>query len=352
MSQLRIGLLGCGQIALKVHLPVLAGLPGVKVAALADIDAARLALAARLAPGASTYADYCDLLGGAPLEAVIICLPPALHRPAAVAAFEAGRHVYHEKPLAASLEDGRAIVDSWRRSGRVGMIGFNYRFHPLVRELRQTLQAHRLGQPIGMQTVFATPGPPRSNWRSQPGSGGALLDLASHHIDLVRWLLGDEITQVFACLRSTHSEHDSAALALRLAGGLDVQLLAAYGSLDEDRFEVYGPNGKLRLDRYRGLEVQFTNPLARFGALRRAARALALPARLPYWLERRRAPANEPSYRTALACFVEAARTGRPAAPDLLDGYRSLAVVAAAEQSARTGQLAAPADLDVTRPTP
>jgi predicted dehydrogenase len=343
MSRVTVAVLGGGQIACHVHLPLLASLPGVSVAALAEADPGRRAAAARLAPGATTYADYRDLLDAASVEAVILCLPPTLNLAAATAAFAAGKHVYLEKPLAASLADAAAILAAWRGSGCVGMIGFNYRFHPLLQALRRDLQAGRVGRPIAAQTVFTTAGQPRSGWRAARGSGGgALLDLASHHIDLVRWLFQAEVALVSARLSSLHSEHDSAVLDLRLEGGLDVQTLAAYGAIEEDRLAVYGPQGKLLLDRYRGLDVEFTAPRARRSRLRALGRALAAPARLPYWLAKRRSPANDPSYRAALVRFVASVRTGAPASPDLLDGYRSLAVVEAAESSARTGQAATP----------
>ena len=100
---LRVGLFGCGRIAQALHGPILARMEGVRLTALADADAAaRLRLAA-VAPGATLYADWRRPLELGEMDAVVICLPPALHAPAAIAALEAGAHVYVEKPLALSL---------------------------------------------------------------------------------------------------------------------------------------------------------------------------------------------------------------------------------------------------------
>src|SRR5690349_4476182 len=128
-STVAIGVIGCGQIAQAVHLPVLSRLPGVRVTALADTDATRLSQAAARVPRAACFSDYARLLATPEVDAVVICAPPALHAEVAVAALKANKHVYLEKPLATTLEDADRVCEVWRQSGRVGMIGFNYRFN-------------------------------------------------------------------------------------------------------------------------------------------------------------------------------------------------------------------------------
>ena len=343
MPPLKIGLIGCGQVAQAIHLKALNALPGVELTALAEVHAGRLAAAQSLAPRAAACADYRDLLSTQPVEAVVICLPTNLHAAAAEAAFGAGKHVYLEKPLAVSLEEGRRVLAAWQQSGRAGMIGYNYRFHPLLAALRRDLQAGRIGPPAGAQTVFATAGGARTGWRgARATGGGALLDLASHHIDLARWLFGAEIVQVFASVRSLDGDQDTVTLHLRLAGGLDVQSFASHSAVEDDCITVYGPRGKLRVDRYRGLDVEYTPPYPRNVYLKRLVGAIGALRRLPYVRQKMRAPGSEPSHPAALAHFVGAVQSGRPPSPDLLDGYRALAVVAAAEQSAQTGFLVTP----------
>jgi predicted dehydrogenase len=106
-------------------------LPDVELIALAEPDVQRRVEASRRAPGAAAYGSYHDLLKMPEVEAVVICLPNALHAEVAVAALEQGKHVYLEKPLATSLDEAQRVVTAWRRAGVVGMIGFNYRFNPL-----------------------------------------------------------------------------------------------------------------------------------------------------------------------------------------------------------------------------
>jgi predicted dehydrogenase len=250
-----------------------------------------------------------------------------------------GKHVYLEKPLAVTLDEGRGVVTAWRQAGVVGMIGFNYRFHPLVQALQRELRNGRLGKLMGVRSVFSTASSTLLDWRrSRRSGGGALLELASHHVDLFRFLFEQEVHEVYANLCSQESEEDSAVLQLRLANGLFVQSFFSLRSVEEDRIEVYGQQGKLTLDRHCSLRPVFTGVKqqgSRLSLLRQSMRVIAPGS---YAWSKLRAPRREPSYRSALSHFVAAVQHGRRAHPDLGDGYRSLAVIIAAEESARTGR--------------
>ncbi|MBA2451182.1 MAG: Gfo/Idh/MocA family oxidoreductase [Chloroflexi bacterium] len=339
MSALRVGLLGYGRIAEAVHLPILTGLPGVEIVGIAEADPARRAEALRRAPRAVASASFEHILCRPDVDAVVICLPPALHADAAVAALEAGKHVYLEKPIATTLGDARRVLEASRHSPAVAMIGFNFRFSPLYRAARREIQAGALGELVGVRSVFAASSRRLPPWKqTREGGGGALLDLASHHVDLVRFLTGREVREVFAAVRSQRSEADTATLHLRLADGLLVQSFVSLSAVDEDRLDIYGQAGGLAVDRYRSLGVETTRagrPVRRTDWLLAPLRPLARGASL---LGRLRAPSYEPSYRAALAHFVAAARAHRPTSPSFLDGSISLAVVEAAEESARTGR--------------
>jgi predicted dehydrogenase len=312
VGSLKVGVIGCGRIALSVHLRV-----WKNVVALAEPDPENRRHAARLAPGAVALEDWRELLDRRDVEAVLIAAPTGLHAEMAVAAFERGKHVYLEKPVATNLQDGAKVVEAWRRAGTVGMIGFNFRFNPVWQGLREVIQSGRLGNLAGVRSAFTTPPRPRPDWKqTRQTGGGVLLDLGSHHMDLVRWFLGREVEEVRASCRSQRLEQDTAVVELRLAGGLMVQSFFSQNAGDQDRFEVYGEAGKVALERYRSW---------------RGAR---------YLVRKLLSPHREPSYRAAWAHFVEAAGRGQGASPSLEDGYRSLEVIAAAEESARTGTAA------------
>ena len=338
MPPLRVGLIGCGQMGGLVHLNILRRLPQVEVVALAESDGQRRKAASRKVPRAAVFADYHELLDRSEVDAAVICLPNALHAEAAIAALRRGKHLYLEKPLAINLDDGRKLLAEWRPSGRVAMIGFNYRFSPLHQQVRRHIQAGRLGEVIAVRSVFTTPPRRTPEWKQHRASGGgALLDLASHHVDLVRFWFNQQVVEVRGSVRSERAEADTATLELRLANGLHVQSLFSMSSVDDDRFEIYGRNGKLSLDRYNSWAVQITSLTRSPSAFHRFRQAAAWLPRSRFAISKLFAQANEPSFAAALAHFVMAARNGGPASPDFDDGFQSLAVIIAAEESARTG---------------
>jgi predicted dehydrogenase len=297
------------------------------IALAESVEANRTAAVAR-APRASSFADYRDLIAKAGLDAVVICLPPHLHASSAIAAFEAGLHVYLEKPLAPSVAEGEPVIAAWRRAGTVGMIGFNFRFHPQVLEMRERLRSGALGTPLAVRSVFTILPHTLPGWKRQRKlGGGVLLDLASHHIDLVHYLLDDPVVRVFASVRSLQSEGDHALLQLELKSGASAQLFVSLGTVDEHRMEIVGTAGKVVMDRTELLRPTFVKASLRGARIQRLRRALA--AFDPRLLLR--SPGVEPSFERALEAFVRAAAGGDFAGPDLADGLRSLAVIEAAE---------------------
>lgn len=336
MANLKIGLIGCGRISQLVHLVNLARLPNVEITALAELDPDRRAQAARQAPRAAAFADYQELLEMREVDAVVICLPNALHARAGIAAMERGKHVYLEKPLATNVADGWRVVEAWRRSGLVGMIGFNYRFQRLYQCLKQQIQAGRLGELVGVSSVFSTAGRQLPDWKlTRENGGGVLLDLASHHIDLISYLLEQSVCEVFARIQSKRSEQDTAALQLRLASGLAVQCFFSLNAAEENRFELYGTAGKLTADRYLSSDLEISDAARNLARVKKFGHSMRSLLHSPYLLERFRKDTGDPSFHSALAYFVESVRLARAAQPDFLDGLRSLAVIEAAEKSAR-----------------
>jgi predicted dehydrogenase len=151
---------------------------------------------------AEQLADTCGaraVTAMAPLldevDAVYVCSPPTLHREHVVRAASAGKHVFCEKPLATTLEDGRVIVDALTAAPVKAMVAFNNRFRRSFRRLRDLVRDGDLGVPLFGWIVRLAPSmPPTSNWRMTPGLlCGITIESASHDIDLVRWALGEVI---------------------------------------------------------------------------------------------------------------------------------------------------------------
>lgn len=332
----KIGLVGCGAIVQQVHLDTLRAHPNAEIVAFAEVDEDRRDEVHRRIPDIRAFADYHDLLSKSDAEAVLICLPTALHSEAAIRAFEADKHVYLEKPIATNRKEAEAVVEAGQRAATVGMMGFNYRFSGLHRSAKNALQKGRIGPPVMVRTVFSTASRTLPAWKtSRASGGGVLLDLASHHVDLLRFLFEEEVAEVTAEQWSEQTEHDSATLFLRLTSGLAVQSFFSHRAGAEDRIEVYGRLGKLALDRYTSADIEITSPGFEYGRLPQLKRELQ---HLIRGIRRVIHSPGEPSFQVALATFIEACRGKTTQYPDLEDGYRSLSVIEAAEHSATTDQ--------------
>lgn len=335
-EKLRVGLLGCGRIAAMVHAPILAARSDVAVAAIADAAPEARDRVGAHAPGAVRFADWSAVLRLAELDAAVICLPPALHAPAAIAAFEAGLHVYVEKPLALDLTEADAMIAAWRAVGTVGMVGFNFRFHPLFDDLRARIAAGDLGALVAVRTLFTSARRTLPGWKADPAAGGgALADLGTHHFDLLDHLTGSRIDPGSLRVEERRGPEGAAAtVSARLETGAPVQMLLSQTTGHSSQaVQLFGEKGHLTADVAEHRPRTIESPPGRRARIRRLGerlRALDPRALLA-------APGQDPSFGRALAAFVDAARGAPQPRPDLEDGRRALALVEAAERAGAPG---------------
>ncbi len=338
-SALRVGLLGAGRIARLYHLPVLNTIPGVEILAIAETDDEAREHCRSRAPAASLFSNHRELIESCRLDAAVICLPPALHAQAAIACLERGLHVYLEKPLATTLEDGERIIRAWQQAGTVAWTGFNFRFHPLVIEMRNAVRNGAVGELLSVRASFCSTGHSLPAWKTQRSSGGgALLDLASHHFDLLHFVLGQEIIEVNSLLHSHSSEEDTAVVQLRLEGGQLVNALTSIAAVEQHRMEIIGSDGEIVFDRYRSSHLRFNLPKRDFSRSARLRAALGACTDFPRAIRDALLPPRERSFATALAAFIAAARGEPSPGPDLNSGLDSLTLVLSAEQAAQSGR--------------
>jgi predicted dehydrogenase len=332
---LKVALFGCGRAAQSLHLPVLKELDGVEVAAMAEEDPLRRDQGKRLVPEAEVFDSYQSLLEQADVDAAVITLPNSLHAPAAISAFARGLHVYLEKPLAPTLAAGNEILAAWRVAGTVGMVGHNYRFGTMQREARRSIAEGSIGRAVAVQSAFSTPARELPLWKQRRATGGgALLDLASHHLDLLPWMLQSRPVSVSCHLRSVRSEDDTAAVRLVMEDGLVAQILASISAVEDDRIEIYGDAGRLVIDRYRSDRLEI-HPATLDGVrLHRASNAVRSLTSASYWHRKLRGGPPDESFWEALREFSRAAREGRQTTPDLDNGLRCLYLMEAAMRSA------------------
>jgi myo-inositol 2-dehydrogenase / D-chiro-inositol 1-dehydrogenase len=350
---LRIGIAGCGHAAENLHVPALRGLPSLTVVAVADVDAERTrAVAERFGIG-RRYTDPADLVADPDVDIVCVCTPPSTHAAIGVAALEAGKHLLVEKPIAASLADADRLIDVAERApDLVTMVGFNLRHHPLVREAKRHVASGAIGDVEFVRTVFSSrvryekglPG-----WRMRRDSGGgALADVAIHHFDLWRYLLGVEVDEIYASSRSGDSDDWTAAVTARLSGGAVAAAAFSQCAAEGNDVEVVGSAGRLSISFYRfdGLEYRAASVFP--GSLGGRVRAMLDTARaLPGAVSAAaRGGAFLDSYRSQWSHFAECVRTRGRVDCTLEDGRRALEISRAAIASAdsnrpvRVGEIA------------
>jgi myo-inositol 2-dehydrogenase/D-chiro-inositol 1-dehydrogenase len=340
LPPVRVGLVGCGHVTENFHLPALRSLGEARVVALADVDAGRLKAVADRFGVAERYADFHELVGQADIEVVGICTPPRFHVEMALAALEAAKHVFIEKPLGLDVEETDRLTRRARGSSRKLMVGFNLRHHVHVRAARALIRQGRLGAVELVRTVLS------SRYRSQAGlppwrrhreqGGGVFSELAVHHFDLLRFLLESEIEEVFAVSRPIEAEDRAATIAARMTSGPLVSLLFAQHAAEANQVEVFGQHGRLLISFYRFDGLEFA-PAAELpggvrSRLRTVSRAIGgLPRALTLGLQ---GGSFRTSYRAEWRHFIDCIRGDRPVDGTLEDGQRALQAVLAAMRSA------------------
>jgi myo-inositol 2-dehydrogenase/D-chiro-inositol 1-dehydrogenase len=254
----RLGLIGAGKVA-RVHAGNVARIPGLSLVGVADVvpDAAQ-ALAQEA--GAEVAATD-ELLARPDVDAVLVTTPPDTHAELICAAAQAGKHVFCEKPLATSLADAGRAVRAVEHAGVLLQIGYNRRFDPNLRAVREAVAEGRVGTPWLLRISSRDPAPPPADYL--PRSGGLFVDSTSHDFDLARFVLGAEIVQV-AVLAASVVDPNAAEL-----GDVDVAVLSlgfsngAFGGIDNCRRSPYGYDQRLEVHGSDGL-AQAENVPAEF----------------------------------------------------------------------------------------
>ncbi len=195
MDKLRVGIIGCGGIANQKHLPSLkACADQCEIVAFCDIvvERAEKAKAEYGAEGAKVYTDYRQMLQDKDIDVVHVLTPNVSHSPISVAAFEAGKHVMCEKPMAHTSADAQKMMDAWKKSGKQFTIGYQNRFRPEVQALQKSAADGELGE-IYYAKAHAVRRRAVPTWGVFPDKslqgGGPLIDIGTHALDLTLWMM-------------------------------------------------------------------------------------------------------------------------------------------------------------------
>lgn len=317
-----VGIIGTGGMGTRHAHNLHRKVKGATVAGVSDVDEARMAQVAAACGGACAFKDPYELIGDARIDAVLIVSPDETHADFVLASLEQRKPVLCEKPLATSPKEARQIIDAETAIGRrLVAVGFMRRFDPCHVAVKQALQAGTLGRPALFRGIHRNAGAQPGLPRNLIVSGSAI-----HDIDSARWLLEQEVVEVFARgLRvDTALEenfYDLLLVHLQLSGDclgtIEVFVSARYGY--EVIAEIVGAQGT----------ATTTQPVP---AMLRRQQQCSLPVHGD-WLER-----FQEAYVLELEQWVHSLRGGRFQGASAWDGYISLLVASACIDSLGSGR--------------
>jgi inositol 2-dehydrogenase len=328
-EKLTVGVIGLGEMG-RIHAQNLAGLPQVRLLAVASRREEAAQTTATQLDVPRHYAGYETLLADDDLEAVVIAANTSEHAALIVAAARAGKAVFCEKPAALTLEEMDGLLSAVRKAGVPFQIGFMRRFDPPYAEAKPQIEDGAIGRPVSLLGISRDPFLPAPEDTSALVRGNLLLDLGIHDYDLACWLMDDRVVEVYAVggawvypQLQEFGDLDNAQVTLRFAGGalasINLSRNARYGY--DVRTEILGSEGALRI-----------------GDLRRTALELLGPHGVCYethpWYQQRFAAA----YRLEMAHFVAQVQGRARATATGQEGRAALAVALAATESSRTGK--------------
>jgi len=250
MKTINVGIIGAGRIG-KVHAETLAyRLPQATPAVITDVNReAAQSLATQLGIP-KVAASAAEIFGDPAIDAVLICSSTDTHAELVVQAAEAGKHIFCEKPLDHTLARIDWALAAVERAGVKLQVGFNRRFDPHFGRVRQAIAAGEIGTPHLMHLISRDPAPPPISYIKV--SGGMFLDMMIHDFDMARFLIGDEVAEIYTNAGVRVDEEigkagdvDTAVVMLRFRNGvigtIDNCRKSAYGY--DQRAEVFGSGG-------------------------------------------------------------------------------------------------------------
>lgn len=348
MEPVRLGLIGGGLISAK-HIEGSRNIDNGNLAALCDVDPQRKVLADKL--GVPFFTDYREMITQAGIEGVIDGTPNKFHAEVGITCAELGVDVLTEKPIAASLEEGKRMVEAVAQSGINMLVGHHRRYFPVIRRAREVVQGGDLGQLIGVSMLWAILKPDvyfNVKWRSQKGGGPILINLI-HEMDNLRFICGDvaQINARASNLVRDGEVEDTVAVNFELVNGALGTLLVSdtthspwsyeltsgensdYFETDQDCYWFLGTEGSLS---FPNMEV-WAHPHGREQGW--WEQLMRRTEKVPYF-----AP-----FTAQLDHFCKVIRGEEQPVITAADGLLTLATTLAIQESSERGQPVSPAEL-------
>lgn len=264
--KIKVGIIGCGMITKVRHAPEYAENENAVIQGFYDSDYNR-AKGFASQYGAKAYETVEELLHDDEIDAISVCAPNHLHAKLTIEALNAGKHVLCEKPMALSLEESGEMIRAAEKAGKILMIGHNQRLLPTHIKAKEVLQSGQLGKILFFQSNFKHGGPEtwsvshsNSTWffNKQQAHFGVFGDLGAHKIDIIRYLTGMDVDEIFANAATLDKKYpdgtpieieDNVVALFKMKGGLTGTMHVSwcnYGGEDNSTI-FYGEKGVMKI---------------------------------------------------------------------------------------------------------
>lgn len=243
--KIKVGVIGAGRIG-KIHASnIIKNFADVEVKAVADINADALRDWAAELGIQHVYADYKKVIEDQDIDAVIICSSTDTHSQITIEAAQAGKHIFCEKPIDYDIDRIHQALEAVKVAGVKFQVGFNRRFDHNFKKVRELIQKGSIGDVQIVKVISRDPTPPPAEYVKV--SGGMFLDMTIHDFDMVRYLTGSEVIEVYANAAvlvdkaiGEAGDVDTALISLKFANG-------AIGMIDNCRQAVYGYDQRVEI---------------------------------------------------------------------------------------------------------
>ncbi|MDQ0200274.1 inositol 2-dehydrogenase [Neobacillus ginsengisoli] len=324
---LTVGIIGAGRIG-KIHVDNLRNIPNIRVKSVSDVAIVHLESWAREKQIEVLTTNYQDILNDPEIHAVFICSPTNTHTAIIKEAAAAGKHIFCEKPISFTVEETEEALAAVEKAGVKLQVGFNRRFDPNFRKIRQLVKDGDIGSPHILRITSRDPEPPGVEYIKS--SGGMFMDMTIHDFDTARYIMNSEIVEVNAIgavlvdkAFEDAGDIDTAIISLKFANGalgvIDNSRRAVYGY--DQRLEIFGEKGAAQADNNRANTVEVST-----------AAHVSKGKPLYFFLER-----YTQAYIDEVKEFTNAILENQPISCTGFDGLQAQRIAEAAKKSLETG---------------
>lgn len=333
MEKIRIGVVGCGRIG-KLHIDnLINAIPNAEVIAVADpmIDKSGAREWCTARGIANISADFMDVINNADVDAVFVCSSTDTHSIVSLAAANAGKHVFCEKPVDYDVDKIKAVIEAVEKNNVKFQVGFNRRFDHNHKAVADSVKDGTIGDPHIVIVSSRDPEPPPTSYVAV--SGGIFYDMMIHDFDMVRYVTGSEAVEISAvgsCLvnpklqeESGIPDVDTAVVTMKMANG-------CIAVINNSRQAVYGYDQRVEAFGSKGMAAN-TNDLVNTTTVVTKDGATS---QKPLWffLER-----YNNAFIEQVKCFMDSVVNDKPVVVGAIDGLRPVYMAAAATESCRNG---------------